>query len=127
MAIRIIWGQVNSSGKITAGSGDFTVSAEQTTGFYDVTFYQDSFSNTPAVTGTCVSENSEAPIFQVYSVASDNSGFKAETRDAHSDDKDWRGFAFTAIGTTDATSGDNVFLSATEVNNLVGNNGGGGY
>ena len=108
MATRIIWGYVGSGGSINSGSGDFTVTAEKDAGLYDITFDSGSFNVPPAITGSCVSGSDEAPVFYVYSLADNNGGFAAETRDAHSGDRDKRAFMFTAIGATN------------DVNQLIG-------
>jgi hypothetical protein len=100
MAIKIIWGYVDEDGNVLSGSGDFTVSEESEPGFYDIFFAPDSFNAQPAITGNCVSESREAPVFQIYQVSGPK-GFVAETRDAHTGKRDAQAFMFTAIGPTD--------------------------
>lgn len=125
MATRIIWGYVDADANIKSGSGDFTVTAEKDAGFYDITFNPNSFNAQPAIVGSCVSTSDEAPVFTVYSLDSNNAGFTAETRDAHSGDRDKRAFMFTATGTTDDSGDDDVLLNTNDVNQLIQNSGGG--
>ena len=125
MATRIIWGYVNEDGKVQSGSGDFTVTAEKDAGFYDITFDPDSFNVQPAIVGSCFSTSEQAPVFYIYSLNDNNAGFVAETRDGHSGDRDKRAFMFTAIGTTNDSSDDDVALNTNDVNQLIENSGGG--
>jgi hypothetical protein len=98
MATKIVWGYVDEDGNVVSGSGDFSVSEESEPGFYDIFFNPGTFDAQPAITGNCVSDSKEAPVFQIYQLNGPK-GFIAETRDAHSGDRDARAFMFTAIGT----------------------------
>ncbi len=97
MATKIVWGYVDEDGNVLSGSGDFTVSEESEPGFYDIFFAPGTFDGQPAVTGNCVSESREAPVFQIYQVSAAK-GFVAETRDAHSGERDAQAFMFMAVG-----------------------------
>lgn len=101
MSQKTVWGYISSSGDIKTQSGDISsVTQQKTTGFYDVVLKDGTYNKTPAITGSCVSDGSEAPVFQVYSV-NGNNAYTFLTRDAHSGDKDWRAFMFIAVGDTD--------------------------
>ena len=97
MATKIVWGYVNEDGEVESGSGDFTVSEESQPGFYDIVFKPGTFTGQPAITGSCVSNSQQSPVFQVYEV-NGAKGFTIETRDAHSGKRDSRAFMFTAAG-----------------------------
>lgn len=97
MATKIVWGYVDEDGNVVSSSGDFTVSEESEPGFYDIFFGAGVFSTQPAITGNCVSDSKEAPVFQIYQVNGPK-GFIAETRDAHTGSREARAFMFMAIG-----------------------------
>lgn len=97
MPTKIVTGYVDEDGNVLSGSDHFTVSEESQPGFYDVFFTEGVFNGQPIISGNCVSDSKEAPVFQIYQVNGPK-GFIAETRHAHSGERTAQSFMFIAIG-----------------------------
>ncbi|WP_200283244.1 hypothetical protein [Rhabdochromatium marinum] len=97
MPTTMVLGYVDEDGNVLNGSGNFSVSEESEPGFYDIFFNEGVFSEQPIISGNCVTDSKEAPVFQIYQV-NGAKGFVVETRNARSGERSAQAFMFIAAG-----------------------------